>query len=87
MLTKKLPKREWTRLDNAAGIATKTVHNIENGVYQVTNGTYSKIKNFFLSPEVVNNLVKSGWMFNTSSDDVIDFIMITITACASIPNV
>ena len=23
MLTKKLPKREWTRLDNAAGIATK----------------------------------------------------------------
>ena len=61
-------------LASAAGIATKTVHNIENGVYQVTNGTYSKIKNFFLSPEVVNNLVKSGWMFNTSSDDVIDFI-------------
>ena len=23
MLTKKLPNREWTRLDNAAGIATK----------------------------------------------------------------
>lgn len=61
-------------LADAAGIATKTVHNIENGVSQVTNGTYRKINNFFLSPKIVTDLVKSGFLWEPSSDDVIDYI-------------
>ena len=61
-------------LADDAGIATKTVHNIENGVSKVTSGTYRKIKNFFLSPKIVTDLVKSGFLWEPSSDDVIDYI-------------
>jgi len=57
----------------ACNIGIKTVHNIENGL-SVTNTTFSKIKEFLVSADILEELQKTGLLWEPSMQDLYDYI-------------